>query len=347
MTIRTPSYRLHKARNCAVVTITGKDHYLGQYGSPESWEKYHRLIAEWLASQKMPAVPPIESVDPPITINELVLRFWRFVQSYYVKNDKPTSEQTVIRQALRFVRKLYGSTAARNFSPKALKAVRQAMIEHKITTKVKVLNPTTGECEEQVKVLRHGLCRKVINKQIGRIRRMFAWAVEEELLPVAIHQALLRVKGLKKGKAKAREKPRIKSVLDDHVDAVLPLVPRMVRTMVEIQRLCGGRPQDILEMRAIDIDQTGSVWEYHPGRYKTEHHNDEDDPDKERVVFLGPKAQALLMPYLSGSPSDYVFNPRRSGDRPAQNEPPSPRAGPQPAPRVGGGSRPLPAERYR
>jgi hypothetical protein len=46
MTVRNPSYRYHKARNCAVVTVDGRDHYLGKYDSPESWEKYHRLIAE-------------------------------------------------------------------------------------------------------------------------------------------------------------------------------------------------------------------------------------------------------------------------------------------------------------
>jgi hypothetical protein len=112
MPIRTPSYRFHKARNCAVVTIAGKDRYLGQYDSPESWEKYHRLIAEWLANQQMPPTPPTEIEAPPITVSQLVLRYWRFVQSYYIKDGKPTSEQIVIRQALRFVRKLYGSTAA-------------------------------------------------------------------------------------------------------------------------------------------------------------------------------------------------------------------------------------------
>jgi hypothetical protein len=52
MPVRQPSYRFHKARNCAVVTLNGRDHYLGLYDSPESWEKYHRLIAEWLASDR-------------------------------------------------------------------------------------------------------------------------------------------------------------------------------------------------------------------------------------------------------------------------------------------------------
>ena len=46
-THRPPAYRLHKARNSAVVTIDGKNHYLGRYDSPESHELYARLIAEW------------------------------------------------------------------------------------------------------------------------------------------------------------------------------------------------------------------------------------------------------------------------------------------------------------
>jgi hypothetical protein len=36
------------------------------------------------------------------------------------------------------------------------------------------------------------------------------------------------------------------------------------------------------------------IWEYHPGRYKTEHHNNTDDPDQERTLFLGPRAQGRL-----------------------------------------------------
>jgi hypothetical protein len=185
-------------------------------------------------------------------------------QTYYVKNGQPTSERSTIRQALRFLRRLYGSTAAKDFSPKGLKAVRQAMVEHLVTRTLKVRDEATGQVTEQIKVIHHGLARKYINKQIGRIRRMFGWAVEEELVPVTVHQALLRVKSLRKGKSNAREKPRVKPVPDAHVEAVLPLVPATVRAMIEIQRLSGGRPQDILQMRAVDIDMAVSPWEYHP-----------------------------------------------------------------------------------
>jgi integrase len=259
-------------------------------------------VAEWLASGRQPPAPPEEAPAAPVTVNELLLRYHEHVKSYYVKNGKATSEQAAVRHVLGFLRRLYGSTAAAEFSPNALKAVRRAMIEHKISRTIK----------GKVVVLGHGLCRRTINKHVSRIKRMFAWAVEEELLPAGVHQALLRVKGLKKGKTAAREKPRVKPVPEASVDAVLPLVPKTIRAMIQVQQLCGGRPQDVVVMRAIDIDMTGPIWEYHPGRYKTEHFNDDDNPDKERVVFLGPRAQALLRPYLSLSVTDYLFSPIRS-----------------------------------
>jgi integrase len=232
-----------------------------------------------------------------------------------VKEGQPTSEQDTIRQALRFVRRLYGSATARDFGPLALKAVRHEMVGHLITRKVKVRDETTGKVREETKVLRRGLTRRYINKQIGRIKRMFAWAVEEELVPATVHQALLCVKGLKKGKDDAREKPRIGPVPEAFVLKILPHLPFTVRAMVEIQRLCGCRPKDVVQMRAIDIDMNGTVWEYRPARYKTEHYNEDDDPDRERIVFLGPRAQVILRPFLTLSVSDYLFSPRRSEEQ--------------------------------
>jgi integrase len=311
MPIRTPSYRFHKARNCAVVTINSKDQYLGVFDSQESWEKYHRLIAEWLATRCLPSAPPSATAEP-LTIAEIVLAYWKFAKTYYLKDGQPTSEQLTIRQALRFVRGLYGSTPAQDFTPKKLKAVRQAMTEHTITRRFKARDPETGEMQWQEKVLRHGLSRRFINQQIGRIKRMFAWAVEEELVPVGVHAALLRVKGLKKGNSVAREKPRIKPVCAAHVEAVLPLVPETIKAMAMVQRLCGGRPQDVVEMRAADINMSGTVWEYRPRRYKTEHHNGEDDPDRERIVYVGPRAQVLLKPFLNRLPEEYLFSPIQS-----------------------------------
>ena len=41
---RKPSYLRHKPTGQARVRIDGRDHYLGAYGSPESYERYEDLI---------------------------------------------------------------------------------------------------------------------------------------------------------------------------------------------------------------------------------------------------------------------------------------------------------------
>ena len=48
---QVPSYRFHKARSLAVVTLDGKAHYLGPYGSPKSHALYKELTAAWLQKQ--------------------------------------------------------------------------------------------------------------------------------------------------------------------------------------------------------------------------------------------------------------------------------------------------------
>jgi integrase len=311
-----PSYRLHKQSGQAVVTLTDgngirRDVLLGRHGTPESRAEYLRILAEWEAAGRHLTSFP-QHATPDITLNELMERYWCFAESYYVKDDKPSGEQEPIRQALRPVKRLYGHTLAKDFGPLALKAVRQEMVRHRVVRRIKVTDPETGEERHEEKVLAVGLTRKNINKQIGRIRRMFAWAVEEELIPVEVHAALLRVKGLRKGKGQAREKPRVRPIAPEVVAATLPHLPATVRAMVEVQRLCGGRPQDMVEMRPIDIDMTGPVWEYRPRRYKTEHHNEDNLPERERVVFLGPRAQAIIKPLLPLMVEAHVFSPRRS-----------------------------------
>ena len=39
-------------------------------------------------------------------------------------------------------------------------------------------------------MINFGRSRKLINKDVNRVRGMFGWAVEQELLPVDVHQAL-------------------------------------------------------------------------------------------------------------------------------------------------------------
>src|SRR5262249_23440196 len=52
--LRVPSYRLHKPTGLAVVSIGGRDVYLGKHESSESRAEYDRIIAEWLATGRVP-----------------------------------------------------------------------------------------------------------------------------------------------------------------------------------------------------------------------------------------------------------------------------------------------------
>lgn len=56
-------------------------------------------------------------------------RLLRHAQIRYVKHGKQTSEVGCFRKGLRPVRRLYGSTPAADFGPRALKDVRQALID--------------------------------------------------------------------------------------------------------------------------------------------------------------------------------------------------------------------------
>src|SRR5690242_4491793 len=98
--LRTPKYRHYRPKNLGMVVIRGHAHYLGRFDSPESWERYHRLLAEHHAST--PDLSPPQRPDAGPTIDELLVVYWdRRVATYYVKDGRPTSEQDNIRQALR------------------------------------------------------------------------------------------------------------------------------------------------------------------------------------------------------------------------------------------------------
>ena len=82
-------------------------------------------------------------------------------------------------------------------------------------------------------------------------------------------------------------------------------MPRQVAAMVQIQSLTGCRPGEVVIIRGCDLNTTGKIWEFKPSSFKTEHHEDA----AERVVYIGPKAQKVLKPWLKSNLQEYLFNP--------------------------------------
>ncbi len=277
LTRSVPTYRKHRSSGQAIVTLAGHDHYLGPHGTATSRREYDRLIAEWLAGGRA----ALGSSVNDLSMVELMARYWRHVQQRYVKNGAPTSEQSCIRSALRFVRSLYRDQPASEFGPLALKAVRSKMVET-------------------------GLAMSTANGHVHRIRRMIRWAVAEELLPFDQWHGLRAVEGLRKGRGEARETAPVLAVDDAVVDATLSRLPRTVADMVRVQLLTGMRPSEICMLRPMDIDRSEDVWAYSPLSHKTEHHG------RRRVVHIGPMAQKVLVAYLDRDPEMHCFRPSDS-----------------------------------
>jgi integrase len=277
-----PAYCLHRASGKAIVRINGRDRYLGPYGSDESRAEYDRVIAEWLASGRQ--VEPASSVadKPTRSVNEVMLAFLDFAEGYYCDGKELSKEVVNYKLALRPLKQLYGHTPAEQFGPLALKALRQHMIEVQ------------------------SLCRKEVNKRVGRIKRLFKWSASEELVPASVFEGLRTVEGLRVGRTTARENPPVKPVDDTTVEATLPFVSPQVRAMIQLQRLTGMRPGEVTIMRLGDIDRTDEVWIYRPARHKTSHLG------VRKEVPLGPKSQELLRPFLNRALESYLFSPREA-----------------------------------
>lgn len=286
MSKKKPAYTLHKPSGQARVRIKGKDHYLGVFDSPESRDRYDELIAEWFAEQG-------DLTFYSLTIDEVALQYLKHAEVYYRKNGKPTREVNNIKGALRPLIEKYGAERVREFGPVKLRHIRDSLI-NKPDARIK-----SGDVRT--------VSRQYINGGLRRIRRMFKWAVGQQLIPLGLYQSLQTVEGLKKGRTMARESKGISCVDDAHVDAVLPHVSAQVAAMIELQRLTGMRPGEAVEIRPADITfRTDGLWSYRPPSHKNEHH------DLERLVLIGPKAQKVLHPWLSRDADAHCFSAREA-----------------------------------
>ena len=277
-----PAYRLHKPSGQARVIVNGEHVYLGRHGSPESREKYARIIAELASAGGGQRRAPSAPLDKPfLSINELLLAYWRFAKGYYCKDGEPTKELACMRDALRPVQQLYGRSPATEFGPKALKTVRQHMIDH-------------------------GLSRSVANHRVSRIKRVFKWAVAEELVPPSVHHGLQAISGLRFGRTEARETEPVKPAAEQHVFAVLPFVAPPVTAMIQVQWLTGMRACELVIMRPCDIDMSSDVWIYEAYDHKNRWRG------HRKLVALGPKAQAIIKPFLDRDREAFLFSPREA-----------------------------------
>ena len=272
---RAPVYGLHKPSGQARTTFNGKRVYLGPHGSTETLEKFHEVLARWESAR----VEGKNPADTKLTVSRLALLFLEHAETEYSKDGKTTREYDNFRQALRSLTRMYLGCRVIDFGPKKLKVLQAAMVDE-------------------------GLAQSTINNRIRRIKQVFDWGVSEEIVSVTVAQTLRSVKGLRRGKTKAKPPAPKPPVSVAHVNAIMPHVTRPVWGLVQFCLLTGCRPSEACVVRWSEIDTAGNVWAYTPGSHKTEHHG------KSRVIAIGPKCQKLLNAFRELSRSDYVFDPQ-------------------------------------
>lgn len=278
-----PVYRRHKPTNqavCTVRTATGqrKDLYLGRWNSAESKTEFARIVA---IVGTHGGIYPVENHD--LTVNEALLRYVKYIESFYVDADgTPSRSVDNIKIALGYLRRLFGSTLLEAFGPAQFKAVRSVLIEK-------------------------GLVRTQINKYGGIVRQFFRWAVEEQLVQSSVWETLRAVRSLAPGRSGAKEgKPRLPAD-PTAVEKAIPFMPPAIRVVVQLLRLTGARPTEMLTLRPCDLDCSSEIWRYTPTSHKTLWKG------KPRVIYFGPEAQTVLAPWLLGTEHEaFVFSPARS-----------------------------------
>jgi len=267
-----PTYQHHKGSGQARTVINGKSIYLGKYNSRESQERFNDIKAEWRLNN---------NVDQyTLTVDNLAIQFLTHAATHYLAKDgTPTGTAENFRFALRYLISSQGKCRVREFGPKKLKAVREAMVAA-------------------------GQSRSYVNGMVGKIKQVFRWGVEEELVPPAIYDALKAVAWLRAGRSDARETGPILPVDEGTVNDTLPHLPPIVRDMVRLQLLCGARPGELCGMRPCDVTRgTSGVWIYRPASHKTEHHG------RDRKIFIGPEGQSILSRQLTQTHHAHCLSP--------------------------------------
>ena len=313
----SPSKFWHSHKQQWCVKIDGRFHYLGT-DEQAAEAKRCVLIAEWLAGEK--GVHGMYTLDVKPNGKGGSARLVSEVLAVYVRHAKARYDRhqlARIQCGLDAVDEVAGTLPAAEFGPKTLKAVRDHLLSR----------PShRGKPSTERRVL---LSRNYVNSVIGTIQTAWAWLASEEIVPADRALALRTVKALRQGEG--REVPHIVAISPEVVAATLPYLCGVVRAMVQFQQLTGCRPSEVCCLRPCDLSRSALekitvpgtkpplvvaalevggvlVWLYVPASHKTLRRG------KRRVVPVGPRAQAVLQPFLERPAEAYCFSALEASD---------------------------------
>ena len=233
--------------------------YFGNVDKRVALVRYRAYLKDRAARVVLP-----DSSGDDVPIEEVAARFLRAHDGYFKKDGNVDKQLSRFATALSFPLALFPELPAAEFGARKLIETRAAMID-------------SG---------RFG--RVYVNTLVNCLRRVFSWAVENELVKPEVLLGLRAVSPLKRGRSAARENSPVLPVDPATVDATLPELPPVVADVVRVQMLTGMRPSEVLSMRARDLTQRADgLVVYTLESDKTAYKRAINDA---KTVVLGPKA---------------------------------------------------------
>jgi integrase len=272
-----PAYRYHVSGQ-AVVTLAGKDFYLGIHDSPESRARYFALLSQYNANGKRAPEAESHQAEQPITVRCVAGEYREHAVTKYAANPQ---ELNRFQNLCTTLEDEHGDEPAADFGPRKLAALRELFIAS-------------------------GNSRTYVNRQTRNIVLIFRHAVSRELIDEAVIRRLETLEPLRRGQTKARDMPPIQPVNLEVVRQTAVHLSPTLQAMVRIQVSTGMRPSEVCAIRPCDVDRSAKEWIYRPVDHKTAWRG------KTKAIPIMGDARDALTPFLFRDPESFCFSPKES-----------------------------------
>lgn len=296
---KAPARRYHISGQ-SVVTIGGRDFYLGPHDSPESIARYAALVIHYQAAgmtlpddfnpasldiqaakllgQLSPQAAASDQANQPTLVRHITAAYREHIVVKYAESPAEIHRLTSICDD---IDKHDGNVQAIKYGPLRLQAQRQRWIDS-------------------------GKARVYCNRLTNAVKRIWKFAVSQELVTSSCWEALRSVEALQVGQTAAPETDPVLPADIIHVRATAKHLSPVVKSMMRVQIATGMRPSEICGMRPCEIDRSGEVWVYRPTKHKTARRG------KIKAVPLIGDARDAITDYLQRDPQAFCFSPAES-----------------------------------
>lgn len=289
---KAPALRYHLSGQ-SIVTLDGRDFYLGKHGSPESLARYAVLIGiyqsgglslpedfdmamvEAKASFLLGATTPTHQADEPIRVRHVTAAYRAIIKKRFAAD---MIEQRRLNLLCDEVDEHDGDRLADSYGPLRLQAQRERWVES-------------------------GKSRGYCNRLTRAVVRLFKNAVSQELVASSTWQALQSVEPLRRGQTEAPDHDLVEPVDIEVVRKTAQNLSPVIKAMLRIQVATGMRPSELCRIRPCDIDRSRAEWMYRPKAHKTANRG------KRKAVPIIGDARDALVDYLNRDPQSYCFSP--------------------------------------